>query len=440
MNFIDVSTADRLAERAGSTFAAGVAHRLSRIRYQLGGGLIVAVVIPAILRGSLERFPDQIANYDNTLYGTIAALLLGYLFFRKVTALPGASATANILPAFLTSYMAIFAVFFALRLTYSRTQFLLSFSMIMVWFYTLTFLLARLRTAELGVVCPRIYKRLERLPGIRWHLVKSTDAAAKARSMPLVVDFNDPDLSDDWERYLAEEAIQGRRIFSDRQLMESLEGRVRINHLSENTFGHLAPDSIYSPAKRYVDAFFAALALVVLVPFLLLIGLAIRLESKGPAIFKQVRTGYRGNPFMLYKFRSMRMEDDIPSDKGRDMTKTDDDRITGIGHFIRQTRIDELPQIVNILLGQMSWIGPRPETIKLSQWYENEIPFYRYRHIVRPGITGWAQVKQGHVTSVDDVRRKLEYDFYYVKHFSLWTDVLIVIQTIKVMLTGFGAR
>ena len=95
---------------------------------------------------------------------------------------------------------------------------------------------------------------------------------------------------------------------------------------------------------------------------------------------------------------------------------------------------------MNILLGQMSWIGPRPETIKLSEWYEREIPFYRYRHIVRPGITGWAQVKQGHVTSVNDVRRKLEYDFYYVKHFSLWTDVLIVIQTVKVMLTGFGAK
>ena len=440
MNYMQTGSTDKLAGWAQPTYKSAIARRLGRIRYQLGGGFLVGVLIPALLRGNLERFPDQITSYDNTLYGTLAALLLGYLFFRKVTALPGASAMTNILPAFLTSYLVVFAVFFALRLTYSRTQFIVSFSLVLVFFYAVMFLLARFRTVELGIVCPRIYKGFKNIPGIHWHRLETPQAASRARSMPLVVDFHDPDLSEDWERYLAEEAIQGRRIFSDRQLMESLEGRVRMKHLSENTFGHLAPDSIYSPAKRYVDAFFAAIALVILMPFLLAVGLAIRLESKGPAIFRQVRAGYRGKPFMLYKFRSMRMEDDPSSDKGRDMTKTDDDRITGIGRFIRKTRIDELPQIVNILLGQMSWIGPRPETIKLSEWYEREIPFYRYRHIVRPGITGWAQVKQGHVTSVNDVRRKLEYDFYYVKHFSLWTDVLIVIQTVKVMLTGFGAK
>ena len=440
MNFIDVSTADFLAKGRKSSIGSWIAGRLTRLRYQLGGALILAVIVPAALRGNLERFPDDFTSYDNTLLGTLAALLLGYLFFRKVTALPGASSLTNVLPAFLTSYLLVFAVFFALRLTYSRTQFVLSFSLLVVWFYAVTFLLARYRTAEFGIVCPRLLPEFNSLPGIRWHNLATPEAAAKVPAMPLVVDFDNPELTEDWERFIAEEAIQGRRIFSDRQLMESLEGRVRIHHLSENTFGHLAPDSIYSPAKRYVDAFFAAVALIVLMPLLLLVGLAIRLDSKGPAIFRQVRMGYRGQPFMLYKFRSMRVESDTRADTNRDMTKNDDDRITKIGRFIRKTRIDELPQVWNILLGQMSWIGPRPETIKLSEWYEQEIPFYRYRHIVRPGITGWAQVRQGHVTSVDDVCRKLEYDFYYVKHFSLWTDILIVIQTVKVMATGFGAR
>jgi lipopolysaccharide/colanic/teichoic acid biosynthesis glycosyltransferase len=123
-----------------------------------------------------------------------------------------------------------------------------------------------------------------------------------------------------------------------------------------------------------------------------------------------------------------------------DITKSDDDRITAVGRFIRKTRIDELPQIVNILMGQMSWIGPRPETLRLSEWYESDIPFYRYRHIVRPGISGWAQVRQGHVADVDDVREKLEYDLYYVKHFSVWLDLLIVMHTIRVVLTGHGAK
>jgi lipopolysaccharide/colanic/teichoic acid biosynthesis glycosyltransferase len=122
------------------------------------------------------------------------------------------------------------------------------------------------------------------------------------------------------------------------------------------------------------------------------------------------------------------------------MTLTDDQRITRVGRFIRRTRIDELPQIINIIRGEMSWIGPRPETLRLSEWYESEIHFYRYRHIVRPGITGWAQVNQGHVTSVEDVREKLEFDFYYVKHFTLWTDLLILVKTVIVVLTGHGSK
>ncbi|TIP99650.1 MAG: sugar transferase, partial [Mesorhizobium sp.] len=117
-----------------------------------------------------------------------------------------------------------------------------------------------------------------------------------------------------------------------------------------------------------------------------------------------------------------------------------DTRITRLGQFLRKSRIDELPQAINILRGEMSWIGPRPEALVLSKWYEAELPFYRYRHIVRPGITGWAQVNQGHVAAVDDVLEKLHYDFYYIKNFSPWLDVLIVFRTIRTMLTGFGAR
>ena len=440
MNFVDISTSSLLAAKSQQSLMSKIAYSVTRIRYQLGGGLLLAVVLPAILRGNLETFPDQIANYDNSLIGTFAALLLGFIFFRKVTALPGSSAFANILPAFLTSYLLVFAVFFILRLSYSRYQFGLSFVLLTVWFYALMFVISRYRTPKFGVITRASVAKFRRIPGVQWVHYPTPESASVEKSVPLVVDLDDPGLSEEWERYIADQAIRGRRVFSDKQLEESLEGRVQINHLSENSFGHLAPDSIYSPAKHYIDVFFALLALIFLFPLLVLVALAIRLDSKGPAIFRQVRMGFGGKPFTLYKFRSMRVQDDTAGSQASDMTRSDDDRITRIGRFIRKTRIDELPQIVNILLGDMSWIGPRPETVKLSEWYEKEIPFYRYRHIVRPGITGWAQVKQGHVTSVADVKEKLEYDFYYVKHFSLWTDILIVIQTIKVVLTGFGAK
>src|SRR5690606_35231499 len=122
------------------------------------------------------------------------------------------------------------------------------------------------------------------------------------------------------------------------------------------------------------------------------------------------------------------------------ITRDDDRRIPRVGRFLRKSRLDELPQLINVLKGEMSWIGPRPEALVLSQWYEREIPFYPYRHVVRPGISGWAQVHQGHVADVEDVTDKLHFDFYYIKHFSLWIDLIIVGRTIKTMLTGFGAR
>lgn len=441
MNFIDINTAEMLSETKQPSLGMRFGQKLCRTRYQLGGALILGVIIPAIARRRFELIPDQVISYNDTLLGTLAALLIGYLLYRKVTVLPGASARTNLLPAFLTSYVLVISVFFALRLPYSRAQFLMSFALLVCWFYIVMFVLARIRTVQFGLVCPRILPRIEAVPGISWHHFETPDQAATAPRMPLVVNFDHPGLTEEWERFIAEEAVQGRRIFSDKQLIESLAGRTSIHHLSENVFGHLAPDSIFSPAKRYVDSIFAALALIFLFPLLLLVAAAIRIDSKGPALFRQIRVGYRGQTFVLYKFRSMRV--DAERDRAGtnpDITQDSDQRITRVGSFIRKSRIDELPQIWNILLGQMSWIGPRPETIVLSEWYENEIPFYRYRHIVRPGITGWAQVKQGHVTSIEDVKRKLEYDLYYIKHYSIWTDILIVIQTAQVVVTGFGAK
>jgi lipopolysaccharide/colanic/teichoic acid biosynthesis glycosyltransferase len=150
--------------------------------------------------------------------------------------------------------------------------------------------------------------------------------------------------------------------------------------------------------------------------------------------------GYRGEVFRMFKFRTMREAGALPDPRMAAMTRDDDARVTRIGRHLRRYRIDELPQIVNILKGEMSWIGPRPEAVPLSRWYESELPFYRYRHIVRPGITGWAQVKQGHVADVEDVLWKLQYDFYYIKNFSFWLDLLIVARTIRTVLSGFGAR
>jgi exopolysaccharide biosynthesis polyprenyl glycosylphosphotransferase len=190
-------------------------------------------------------------------------------------------------------------------------------------------------------------------------------------------------------------------------------------------------------AKRLFDLILAGGAVLLLSPLLALIALAVRLDSGPGVLFRQERVGVDGRTFEVLKFRSMRA---TSTESATTWNIAKDPRVTRVGRFLRKTRIDELPQIFNILMWQMSWIGPRPEAAVLSRWYTSEIPFYRYRHVVKPGISGWAQVNQGHVAEVDEVHRKLQYDFYYIKYFSPWLDVLIVFRTIRTVLSGFGAR
>ena len=165
------------------------------------------------------------------------------------------------------------------------------------------------------------------------------------------------------------------------------------------------------------------------------IALAIRIEGPGPVLFRQARIGHAGRRITVYKFRTMHVVS-IEDERRAAMTGADDERITKVGAFLRRTRLDEVPQIFNILQWRMSWIGPRPEAEVLSIWYTSELPFYRYRHVVKPGISGWAQVNQGHVAEVAEVHEKLQYDFYYIKYFSPWLDLLILFRTIKTMLNG----
>ncbi|WP_128891500.1 sugar transferase [Erythrobacter sp. HKB08] len=247
----------------------------------------------------------------------------------------------------------------------------------------------------------------------------------------------------EWERLFAKAALKGIPVYHYRQITELETGQVRIDQLSENVLGSLIPNLPYMAAKRLVDVLAVILLSPVLILLMLGIALVIKLDSRGPVLFVQERMGFRGEVFRMVKFRTMRerkVDDHVDAQRHDSMTKDDDDRITRVGRFLRKVRLDELPQAWNVLKGDMSWIGPRPEALSLSEWYETEIPFYSYRHIVRPGLTGWAQVNQGHVTGVDTATDKLRYDFYYVKNISLWLDLLITLKTLRVIAGGFGAR
>jgi len=409
-----------------------------RIRFQLGIGLLAAVLIPYAIRYQFDIRAGDLAALNDSLIATTLALIAGYYAFRRVSHYPGVRASYHIFPTFAATYGVALAVFFFLRLNYSRLHFLGSFVVCVGWYYIVYFKLQRQQRLTIGVVPFGEVEPLFQIEEVNWVTLGDPDADEHGCDA-IVADLRS-DIPDAWERFLADRALAGTLVMHVKQMEESLTGRVAIEHLSENNLGSLIPGIVYAKVKRVWDFAVSLVLLPILLPFLLLVALLIRLDSPGPVLFRQERMGYRGEKFRMFKFRSMRVAAVGPDTRNAAMTQDDDARVTRLGRHLRRYRIDELPQIVNILKGEMSWIGPRPEAVPLSLWYEAELPFYRYRHIVRPGITGWAQVRQGHVADVSDVLWKLQYDFYYIKNFSFWLDLLIVARTVRTIVSGFGAR
>jgi sugar transferase (PEP-CTERM system associated) len=190
--------------------------------------------------------------------------------------------------------------------------------------------------------------------------------------------------------------------------------------------------------KRAFDLAASTVILLLAWPIMLLVALAIRVESRGPVIYRQQRVGMNGEPFKLMKFRSM--YDAEESDEPASWTLQNDPRVTRVGTFIRKTRLDELPQLFNVLRGDMSFVGPRPERPVFVGELTERIPYYDQRHRVKPGITGWAQLCYPYGASVQDAKEKLQYDLYYLKNHSLLLDLIILLQTVEVVLVGDGAR
>jgi exopolysaccharide biosynthesis polyprenyl glycosylphosphotransferase len=223
---------------------------------------------------------------------------------------------------------------------------------------------------------------------------------------------------------------------------ESLSGRVPIDLLESDwvvrAFLDRAPTSgFYRIAKRLVDLLLGLLGLVALAIFSPLLAPIILLDSGSPVIFTQIRLGRGGKPYTIYKLRTMKSRSDM--EKEALVTTTNDPRITRIGRFLRKSHLDELPQIINVLRGEMSFVGPRSERVELVQVFQKEVPFYRARMLVKPGITGWAQIHQPYAETIKETATKLQYDLYYIEHASIWMDLNILLRTVGSVL-GFKGR
>jgi lipopolysaccharide/colanic/teichoic acid biosynthesis glycosyltransferase len=406
--------------------------------------LLFGIAIPYLIWFA-ARMPSLDREYlPNTAIATTLAALTTWYILDRFRFYAKARRLSYVVPVNFLTFGTAFAVIGLLRAPYSTSLFFSCFLATLATSYSLTALTrfgSRPQYLAAGGRVSQLSERKNQIPiESPAELSKTIDQGTFAGSIVGELHF---DHAPEWERLVANAALHGIPVYHYRQILELETGQVRIDRLSENVLGSLIPNLPYMALKRVVDVLAVIVLIPALVPLMLIIALVIKLNSKGPALFIQDRVGFRGEVFRMVKFRTMNdrvVNADADAKREDSMTKSDDARITGPGKFLRKVRLDEIPQVWNILKGEMSWIGPRPEAISLSEWYENEIPFYSYRHIVRPGVTGWAQVNQGHVTDLDDVTAKLRFDFDYVKNISHWLDMLIALKTIRVVLGGFGAK
>lgn len=234
--------------------------------------------------------------------------------------------------------------------------------------------------------------------------------------------------------------LRGVTIEDASSLIERLSGKLPLAGLNPSslifTEGFNVKQSL-QVTQRLISIVVATIGLAVSLPFVPFIILAMRFCSPGPILFRQTRVGRKGLPFSIYKFRTMRVDAEA---NGAVWATKNDSRITGLGRFMRKTRLDEIPQLWNVLRGDMAFVGPRPERPEFVQWLAKEIPYYGLRHTIRPGITGWAQVRYQYGASLEETKQKLEYDLYYIKHRSIGLDLLIMFETIKTIVLRRGAQ
>jgi len=279
-----------------------------------------------------------------------------------------------------------------------------------------------------------------RRPRVGLGELEPVNVTAERYKADFVVQAADDMRGANWMDALLRCRLDGRRVYEAAGFCERVLRRIPVTHLRTSDFAfadELTVSGARRAAKRVFDILVASTLLLCAAPFLLIVMAAIKLDSKGPLFYRQERTGLNGKSYWLWKFRSMRT--DAEKD-GAVWARTNDDRVTRVGRFIRKTRIDEIPQVLNILTGDMSFVGPRPERPVFIAQLKQQIPFYALREAVKPGLTGWAQIRYPYGASVEDARNKLEFDLYYVKNGSLFLDMSIIFHTVRHVLLARGAR
>lgn len=409
---------------------------VKRQRVQLLGGLFVSVILPFFFRYMLNDVIDPWDQLGTSVLVTLG-LLLSHLVNQKFSKYPFEDPISSTLPAAVFGFSIVVVLIIVGHLQYSRMLLFLGFLATLCWYLAMSFVRSRYYRASLAVVPVGNSYHLLSLPKVYWYQLESTVKVQELKELDgIVVDFSS-DLSQSWIDFIVSAASIGVPIYDSSKLRELLTGQVSLDHVKDIGLDTLLPNRSYLVIKSIADWILAIIAAPIALAIMFLCGIAIRLDSSGPVLFVQPRVGYRGKVFPCYKLRTMH---ESASTNGPSYTMHGDKRITRVGRILRKFRLDELPQFLNILKGEMSWIGPRPEALSLSREYEAGIDYYGFRHSVKPGITGWAAIHQGNVANLESATEKLQYDFFYIKNVSSMLDIYISMKTVWVVLTGLGSK
>ena len=425
---------------AGHTVAAR--KRMAMLTW--GSYLVGAWVVVLLLIRQFAVLDEAQAIFVDTLWWSVGALIATILSIDRFIHVPAAQGGIWVVFSSATCFASLLVLLAATHAAYSRVALASSFVLTTVWLFVGIRRHLRSLVLRLGVPEPHVLALLQaarevlhsvQLTHVRAELIATQDIDALIGLDGVVIDRYS-EKSEALQRIITRLKLGGTRIYSADHIHELLTGRLALSHTEDSFLDDSSGRIIYEVVKRLLDLLGAVGLLIVLALPMLAIACALRLQGRDSAVFFiQERVGRGGKPFRMMKFRTMRPVTGDPSTE-----QHDESRITPIGRVLRRYRLDELPQLINVLAGTMSLIGPRPEWAASATDFFDRIPHYPYRHLVRPGITGWAQVTQGHVTDLSDAMVKLELDLFYVKHMSFALDLVIGVRTVRTVLTGHGSR
>ncbi|MEZ9835151.1 sugar transferase [Vibrio breoganii] len=337
------------------------------------------------------------------------------------------------LTVLLSCYCVAIALILMLRIEYSRSSLLIGFILSFIWIASQRYFITRRMKVNLHSFSNI---KIEEFGAQSYFTLTPCTSTTKVISIEhgVVCNFHEP-LSKVDEEVLANCSLNDIPIYHSELLKERLNKKVQLDNIEPNNLKLFSSSRIYQRIKRSVDIMLILLFSPILVVISSAVAIAVKLNnSRESILFKQERCGVHGLTFQMYKFRSMHSTEESSADFATNL----DHRIDNLGAFLRKTRLDELPQFWNVLKGDMAIIGPRPEQPYFAQQFQAQIPLYGYRHSVKPGITGWAQVEQGYTDSTDSTKEKVAFDLYYIKNLSAQLDLYILLKTAKIVLMRKG--